>query len=210
MTSTTAIQIFLTIIGSGAFFTFLQFLITRHDNKQEKAENNNSDSLRKEFKDNLEASNAAWKETYCDRNLRMITDLTEEVRNGLAAREEKGLERYTEHQETIKELKNAVLKLVDNDSKMNTYIESIGESLMGLSHDKLIYLTDKYTERGAITLKEKATIKSIYEPYKKLGGNGDCKVAIDYIETLPIISDEKAKEMDLNIKSKKYSKGGDY
>jgi hypothetical protein len=138
----------------------------------------------------------------------MIEDLTKEVRQGLTEREEKGLERYTEHKETIKELKNAVLKLVDNDTKMNTYIESIGQSLIGLSHDKLIYLTDKYTERGAITLKEKATIKSIYEPYRKLGGNGDCRVAVDYIETLPIISDEKAKEIDLDIKSKKYNKGG--
>lgn len=205
MGSATIIQILLTIIGSGAFFTFLQFLITRHDTKQEKAEHSEIDSLRTELKDHLENTNAVWKETYCDRNFQMIDNLTKELREGLTDREEKGLARYKEHKETINELKTAILQLVQNDTDMKEHLDAIGESLIGLSHDKLIYLSDKYAERGAITLKEKATIKSIYSPYRKLGGNGDCEIAFNYIDKLPIISDEKAKEIDLAKKIEKYN-----
>lgn len=204
MPSSTIIQILLTIIGSGAFFGFIQFLITRHDTKQEKAEQNESDILRKEFKDNLDSSNAMWKETYCDRNLKKLEDLTEEVREGLSHRSQEGLERYEEHKETIAELKQAVLKLVENDTKMSNYIEAIGESLTGLSHDKLIFLSDKYIERGGITLREKTTFNSIYNPYTKLGGNGDCHVAYEQLEKLPVLTEEKARELDLIIKKRKY------
>jgi len=200
MTPAVLLQILLTVIGSGAIFTFLQFLITRHDTKQEKAKNNEIDSLRVELKDHLTNTNANWKETYCDRNFQMIDNLSKEMREGLADREERGLARYKEHEETINELKEAVLQLVQNDTEMKEYMKAIGESLTGLSHDKILYLSNKYTKRGAITLREKATLKSIYEPYKKLGGNGDCEVAFNYISKLPIVSEDKAKELDVSIR----------
>lgn len=192
----TIIQIIITIIGSGAVFSFLQFLINRHDVKEEKKDNNEIDNLRQEMKQHLINVNDNWKKTYCDRNYQRVEDLTKEVREGLKEREDKGLERYNEHRETINELKQAILQLVENDTNMKNYMETIGESLMGLSHDRIIQLSDKFSERGAITLREKATLKSIYNPYKKLGGNGDCAEAFEYVNNLPVVSEEKAKRMD--------------
>ena len=204
---TPILQILITIIGSGALFSFIQFLITRHDTNVEKEEHNEIDLLRAELKQHLIDTNQTWKETYCDKNFKAIEGLQEEVREGLEEREAKGLARYQEHRETIDELKKAVLQLVQNDTDMKEYMETIGESLVGLSHDKIISLSNKYSERGGVTLKEKATIQSIYKPYKKLGGNGDCEVAYEYINNLPVISDEKAKELDKELEIEEFYAG---
>lgn len=68
--------------------------------------------------------------------------------------------------------------------------------LLGLGHDRIIDLTDKYVRRGGITLKEKRNLNFLYEPYKNLDGNGDCKIGYDACQKLPVISEEEALEMD--------------
>ena len=116
-------EIILAIIGSNALFSFIQFLITRHDLKhraQSDAEKNQSDMI------------------------------------------------------------------------------------LGIAHDKLLYLTDKIIQRGCITLKEKRNLASLYEPYRKLGGNGDCKIGYEACEKLPIVSDQEAFELDCERKRKDY------
>lgn len=128
-----------------------------------------------------------------------ITELKKDLKEGLEARERTGKERYLEHQEAIQKLNEAIFQLTKNDTEQSQYMKNIGESLIGLSHDKIISLSDKYMERGAITLKEKGTIRSIYEPYQKLGGNGDCHVAYGYINNLPVVSEEKARELDKEL-----------
>ena len=176
------VKIIIAVIGSGAFFTFMQFLITRHDNKKSKVN---------ELCEKL------------DKGLELQTDkyetLKEEITKGLDDRENTGKQRYLEHKEQIQKLNEAIFQLTKNDTEQSQYMKTIGESLIGLSHDKIITLTDKFLERGAITLKEKATVKSIYDPYQKLGGNGDCHVAYNYICDLPIVSEEKARELDKNL-----------
>lgn len=76
--------------------------------------------------------------------------------------------------------------------------------LLGLGHDKIVYLTDKYVRRGAITLKEKRNLQFLYEPYREMGGNGDCKIGYDACESLPVISEEAADELDIKTKRKEY------
>lgn len=76
--------------------------------------------------------------------------------------------------------------------------------LLGLGHDKLIYLTDKFVRRGAITLKEKRNLEFLYIPYAELGGNGDCKIGYDACQRLPVISDEEADDKDARQKRKEY------
>lgn len=191
---TPTIQIIIAIIGSSALFTFIQFLITRHDNKSDKI-----DQLCDKIEQGLETQEKISKERYIS--------LQTEIQSGLDDRENTGKARYLEHKEAIQKLNEAIFQLTKNDTEQSQYMKTIGESLIGLSHDKIIYLTDKYMERGSITLKEKATIKSIYEPYQKLGGNGDCQVAWSAICELPIISEEKAKELD---KEKKIIKDENY
>jgi len=76
--------------------------------------------------------------------------------------------------------------------------------LLGLGHDKLVYLTDKYVRRGAISLKEKRNLEFLYKPYAELGGNGDCKVGYDACQRLPVVSDDEAQHMDIEMKRRDY------
>jgi len=76
--------------------------------------------------------------------------------------------------------------------------------LLGLGHDKIVYLTDKYVRRGAISLKEKRNLEFLYKPYAELGGNGDCKVGYDACQRLPVVSDDEAQHMDIETKRRDY------
>ena len=45
--------------------------------------------------------------------------------------------------------------------------------LLGLAHDKICFLSEKYLERGYISTEEyQNLIDYLYTPYKSLGGNG--------------------------------------
>ena len=76
--------------------------------------------------------------------------------------------------------------------------------ILGIGHDKILYLTDRIMQRGCITMKEKRNLNSLYEPYKRLGGNGDCKIGYDACNALPIVSENEAFEMDCKRKRKDY------
>lgn len=81
-------------------------------------------------------------------------------------------------------------KEAENDSAQS-------RMLLGLGHDKILYLTDKFVRRGAITRKEKTNLKYLYEPYHDgLGGNGDCEIGYEACTKLPIVSEEEALKMD--------------
>ena len=80
----------------------------------------------------------------------------------------------------------------------------INRMLFGLGHDKIVYLTDKYVKRGAITLKEKRNLEFLYIPYKEMGGNGDCRIGYNACEKLDVVSEEEAEFMDTHIKRKEY------
>lgn len=116
-------QILVAIIGSNALFTFVQFLITRHDN----------------------------------------------ARNALSQHEK-----------------------AQNDM------------LIGLGHDKLLYLTDKFVQRGGITLKERRNLDYLYKPYHAAGGNGDCQIGYEACEKLPTLSDEEAATLERKMKRREY------
>ncbi len=211
-----AITAITVIISSG----IIQFFVTRRDKKVEDGKKNHEEELKKEMKDHLTNVNDKWKIDYCDKNAKAIEDLIKEVRIGLADREETGKRRYDEHHLTIEkmnvehqkdylDLKKAIEKLTENDTTITESIKKIAEkqdimadSLIGQAHDRIIFLTDKIAEREAITIKERATLDSMYEPYKKLGGNGLCATAMHHIDTLKVVSDDEAKEMDKELKRK--------
>ena len=146
------------IFGSG----FIQFLIIRKDNKNEK-----------------------MKETQ------------KKVEEKIKENEKLSSQRYLEHKEAIEKMNEAIIQLTKNDTDQTKYLKYVGDEIVGLAHDKLVCLGDKYQERGAITLKEKATLEAIYKPYHEgLGGNGDGQTSYEYCMKLPIVTNEKAKEMD--------------
>ena len=155
------IQTIITVIFSGAFFTFLQFMITRRDNRNDE-----------------------------------IKNLREDMKKGLDERELTGKERYLEHRESIQKLNEAIIKLTENDTQMGKYMKSVGDGIVGLGHDKLVYLTDRYIMRGKITYEEQATLTAIYKPYAELGGNGVGKQGYDACMRLPTCTREEAFELD--------------
>lgn len=58
--------------------------------------------------------------------------------------------------------------------------------ILGLGHDRIVYLCMKYIDRGWITEDEYEDLeKYLYEPYVKLGGNGTAKRLMDAVGKLP-------------------------
>lgn len=66
-----------------------------------------------------------------------------------------------------------------NDSKT--------ELLIGLAHDRIIYLGNSYIERGYITTEEYENLHDyLYVPYSKNGGNGSAERVVIEVKKLPI------------------------
>lgn len=196
------VSIIIAVIGALLGTGFLQFLITRADKKKERAEDKEENNLENKLKQHLTNVNNQWKIDYCDVNAKAISDLSKEIREGLEAREAKGAERYLEHKEAIEELREAMLTLAKNTEETKKIGGYLGQALMGLTHDKLIYLGKQYQKRGAITLAEKNNLKLLYTPYHDgLGGNSDGEGYYTYCMNLPVVTDEEAMEMDKNNKS---------
>lgn len=61
------------------------------------------------------------------------------------------------------------------------------EMLVGLAHDRIMYLGMSYIDRGYITQDEYENLRTyLYEPYEKLGGNGSAKRIMQEVDKLPI------------------------
>lgn len=64
------------------------------------------------------------------------------------------------------------------------------QMLIGLGHDRIISLGMKYIRRGEITQSEYENLnKYLYEPYKKLGGNGSADRIMKEVNNLKIVAD---------------------
>lgn len=61
------------------------------------------------------------------------------------------------------------------------------DMLIGLGHDRIMYLGMRYIDRGWITQDEYENLNTyLYEPYKKLGGNGSALRVMQEVNKLPI------------------------
>jgi len=61
------------------------------------------------------------------------------------------------------------------------------EMLIGLAHDRILYLGMCYIERGWISQDEYENVSTyLVRPYLKLGGNGVAKRIMDDVDKLPI------------------------
>lgn len=75
------------------------------------------------------------------------------------------------------------------------------EMLIGLAHDRIMYLGMQYIDRGYITQDEYENLRVyLYEPYEKLGGNGSAKRVMQEVDKLPIhkFVEKKENENDEN------------
>lgn len=61
------------------------------------------------------------------------------------------------------------------------------QMLIGLAHDRIIFLGMKYIERGWISQDEYENLCDyLYKPYEKLGGNGSAQKVMIEVNKLPI------------------------
>lgn len=60
------------------------------------------------------------------------------------------------------------------------------EMLLGIGYDRLMHLCHKYIDRGYITVDELRDLnKYLYQPYRKLGGNGTAELLFNKVTNLP-------------------------
>lgn len=61
------------------------------------------------------------------------------------------------------------------------------EMLLGLGHDRIVYLGDLYIRRGFISKDEYENLHDyLYKPYLELGGNGTAERVMKEVEKLPL------------------------
>ncbi len=71
--------------------------------------------------------------------------------------------------------------------------------LLGLGHDRIVFLTKKYIRRGAITVSEKANLSYLCPPYLAMGGNGEGENGYEECKHLPVVTEKEALRMDMEI-----------
>lgn len=61
------------------------------------------------------------------------------------------------------------------------------QMLIGLGHDRIVFLGMSYIDRGWITQDEYENLHDyLYKPYQKLGGNGSAKRIMEEVDKLEI------------------------
>lgn len=84
----------------------------------------------------------------------------------------------------------AYVQYKDNSRRQNNHL------LMGLAYDKIVSMGIGFIERGWITQDEYEDYRRfLYEPYKKLGGNGVTERIAAEISNLPLKSRAKYAEL---------------
>ena len=73
-------------------------------------------------------------------------------------------------------------------TKKNNCKSAEAKMLLGLGHDRILYLGSVYLKEKGITKDEYENLYDyLYLPYKELGGNGTAKKIIDDVQKLPIV-----------------------
>ena len=71
--------------------------------------------------------------------------------------------------------------------KLTDKKDSKTQMLVGLAHDRILYLGMSYVQRGYITKDEYENLYDyLYKPYLKMGGNGSAKRVMGEVDKLPL------------------------
>lgn len=78
-------------------------------------------------------------------------------------------------------------KKADRKAAENKQTTVETQMLIGLAHDRIMYLGMSYIERGYITSDEYENLyEYLYKPYEKMGGNGSAKRVMTEVNKLSI------------------------
>lgn len=81
-------------------------------------------------------------------------------------------------------------------TKMAEKKDSKTQLLIGLAHDRILHLCEKYIERGWLTKEEYDDLhKYLYEPYRNSGGNGSAERMVKKVDQLRIITSAELANM---------------
>lgn len=77
--------------------------------------------------------------------------------------------------------------LIQRADKKSTKRTAESNMLMGLGHDRIVFLGSEYIRRGSITKDEYENLHDyLFKPYLELGGNGTAQKIMKEVETLPL------------------------
>lgn len=69
--------------------------------------------------------------------------------------------------------------------------DSSSKLLLGIAHDRIMWLGKQYIKRGYITVEEYENLVTyLYEPYLEKGGNGSAKMIMEQVMKLEVRTNE--------------------
>ena len=94
-----------------------------------------------------------------------------------------------------KEVAEMVKELIAWKDSQTELSKNQSEMILGLAHDRIVYLGSKYLQAGEITVQELDDFNQyLYEPYAKLGGNGTGEKIWNRVNALPVREPERRKD----------------
>lgn len=79
----------------------------------------------------------------------------------------------------------------DRKNAKNDVNSAFVDLLKGLAHDRIVFIGNRYLERGWVTKDEyEDFVKYLYEPYERVGGNGMARKVMREVENLPLTEPE--------------------
>ena len=80
-----------------------------------------------------------------------------------------------------------IIFLIQRHDKKKGIQSAESKMLLGLGHDRIVYLGGQYVARGSITRDEYENLHDyLYKPYEELGGNGTASRVMKEVEKLPL------------------------
>ncbi|MBO6267745.1 MAG: hypothetical protein J6N19_01205 [Clostridium sp.] len=90
--------------------------------------------------------------------------------------------------EMLSRVVTAIDGVNETQKKILDEMESHGEAIAGLEHDRIVHIGSGYEKRGWISSEDYDDIdKYLYQPYKKLGGNGTAERVMQKLKNLSSI-----------------------
>ena len=69
--------------------------------------------------------------------------------------------------------------------------------ILGLGHDAIFRVAEKYIHRNGITLSELDDLETyLFKPYSEMGGNGTAAAIVQKCRQLPVITEQEAERRD--------------